>query len=853
MVVAGQVDSGGGNSGLRRQTCHLLVLFGFAIAQPIYDLLGRYPEFLSAHGCGIGDLLLLVLCLSLLFPVLLGVGLGALGRWSHRFRSISYQVLLAMLVGAFALQFHRLVSAVPGVLWVFVAGLVACVASLVYQRLPTLRLVLDWLLITVPLFPLLFLLRLPIAQLVQADVPEQQWDVPATAPIVMVVFDEFPLISLLNEKWEIDAERFPHFGRLAAESYWFTQATTVSDWTPISIPSLLSGRLPTPGREALPTLGGHPQNLFTLLAGSYQLRVFENITQLAPLEGRTEREPLRWALFSDIAYLYAHLLLPPELSAHLPPVTESWRRFGRLASGPLPSDAVPQDWTAPPGDWSERAVKFRDFVATIGWRAEPTFYFLHSMLPHATWRYLPDGRIYTLYEPLGVRGVLRPNGGKGISLWLDDWLAVQAYQRHLLQVGFVDTLLGELLAHLEEKGIYDEILLVVAADHGSSFVPTTSRRKVTEANHPDIMLVPLFVKAPGQSCGVRVEENVETVDLLPTLLGLLDIPQPWPMDGRNVLGDSAERPLKTIFPGKGAKLTFSSPLSSAAALLRRKVDWFGTGSFESAFRIGPWPELLGRKVAQLRRRDTTGPRISFEGRELLLDANPESGFLLTHIFGHIEWEDPPSVPVPLAVAVNGVIRALTQTSPQLDANAAFSAVMPWWVLERGRNQVETFLIDRVGGEFWLSRSAASFEEYGLDCSAPRNCRILVDGQDSLEITPDHLIGWVVGGQGEGRDHYWVGGWAADQENRKLAKVVIVFRDDQLVARGRTRFERSHAAQRLDAPHLRRSGFRLEVVLPSGRDPALSRIRVFAISEDRKASELHYPRDPAKWPFQPNQP
>ena len=139
------------------------------------------------------------------------------------------------------------------------------------------------------------------------------------------------------------------------------------------------------------------------------------------------------------------------------------------------------------------------------------------------------------------------------------------------------------------------------------------------------------------------------------------------------------------------------------------------------------------------------------------------------------------------------------------------------------------------------------------CSTSPDCRILVDGEGFLEIISDHLIGWVVGGQGESGDYCWVGGWAADRRNRNLAKAIVAFQDDRLLAQGRTRFDRPNAVRMLDAPHLGRSGFRLEFVFPPGQDPAQARIRVFAISEDGKASELHYPENPERWPFQPNRP
>ena len=86
--------------------------------------------------------------------------------------------------------------------------------------------------------------------------------------------------------------------------------------------------------------------------------------------------------------------------------------------------------------------------------------------------------------------------------WSDDeWATTQSYQRHLLQVGLVDTLVGQLLARLKSAGLYEQSLIVITADHGVSFRPHDNRRSLTKTNFADVMTVPLFVKAPFQPQG----------------------------------------------------------------------------------------------------------------------------------------------------------------------------------------------------------------------------------------------------------------------------------------------------------------------------------------------------------------
>jgi len=66
-------------------------------------------------------------------------------------------------------------------------------------------------------------------------------------PVVMVIFDELPLVSLLDGEGIIDPDRYPNFSSLADDAIWFRNATTVSGQTTKSIPAILSGLRPKDG------------------------------------------------------------------------------------------------------------------------------------------------------------------------------------------------------------------------------------------------------------------------------------------------------------------------------------------------------------------------------------------------------------------------------------------------------------------------------------------------------------------------------------------------------------------------------------------------------------------------------
>lgn len=63
--------------------------------------------------------------------------------------------------------------------------------------------------------------------------------------VVMIIFDELPLISLLDEKSLVDDVRYPNFARLAKSSHWFrnTSATHFATGSG-ALPSILTGWYP---------------------------------------------------------------------------------------------------------------------------------------------------------------------------------------------------------------------------------------------------------------------------------------------------------------------------------------------------------------------------------------------------------------------------------------------------------------------------------------------------------------------------------------------------------------------------------------------------------------------------------
>ena len=193
-----------------------------------------------------------------------------------------------------------------------------------------------------------------------------------------------------------------------------------------------------------------------------------------------------------------------------PPITDSWRDFGH---GDVLKEDIVEDFAR--ARHSGRRARFGHYVDSIRPASHPVLHYLHVMLPHPPWRYLPSGASYG--ERPDIPGL------DGLNWGSDAWLVAQAYQRHLLQLGLADHLLGTLIQKLKETGHWDKSLVIVVADHGASFRAEESRRHLSASNVADIAGVPLFVKRPYQSAAFSSEHQVSTIDILPTIADVVGI------------------------------------------------------------------------------------------------------------------------------------------------------------------------------------------------------------------------------------------------------------------------------------------------------------------------------------------
>ena len=670
-----------GRRELARDGLHLLVLCSFAFAQPLFDLIGRNPEFFATRRSSPAEIAAFAVGLTLAPPALLLVLEALVGLVSRRLRRGLHLVLVATLVALVALPALARLADGPAVALVGAAAAIGTVAAFAYRRVRALRSFVTVAAFAPPLFAALFLLGSPVTPLVLArESGVATAPVSARTPVVVLVMDELPITSLMDERREIDAVRYPHFAALARDSTWFRNTTTPHGVTPSAVPAILTGRYVS--NDALPVHEDHPRNLFTLLGSSYRLNVSEEVTELCPQElCRVAVPDLRARLGSlcvDVAVAYGHVVAPPDLRERLPSITGTWRNFSS-SDGKSPTRNVPVIR-------SDQSLRLDRFLTSLEASPRPALHFLHLLLPHGPWKYFPSGRRYE--SSTSYPGLVDER-------WTSDpWLVTQSFQRHLLQLGFADRELGRLIERLKRSGLYERALVVVLADHGVSFKPGGWRRPVSADNVGDVAPTALFVKRPGQRRG-RIDDGlVRTIDVLPTIADVLDVPLRGPVDGRSAYAHP--RPTRRrldVMTDSGTRIDLDpgSLERAKSATLERKLRLFGAGRERPGlFGVGPHPELLGRRLRDLPRAAPSGLRAQIDEAEHLRSVDRSAGFVPARIIGRVLGQ-PAGRRLDLAIALNGRIEALSRTHATTDT-PWFSALVPESALRQGHNEVDVLVV-----------------------------------------------------------------------------------------------------------------------------------------------------------------
>ncbi len=161
------------------------------------------------------------------------------------------------------------------------------------------------------------------------------------------------------------------------------------------------------------------------------------------------------------------------------------------------------------------------------------FLFLHYFDPHCDYILHEDYDFYpeyagSLYSGQPIQDLRA--AARGMSE--DDVRYLNALYDS--EIKFTDEHDGRLLDHIKAKGLYDDALIVIVADHGEAFLergdPWIGH---TRTVYQELVHVPFMVKPPGNEDACVVDRYVSLLDLMPTVVAAagLEVPEGYLHEG----------------------------------------------------------------------------------------------------------------------------------------------------------------------------------------------------------------------------------------------------------------------------------------------------------------------------------
>lgn len=174
--------------------------------------------------------------------------------------------------------------------------------------------------------------------------------------------------------------------------------------------------------------------------------------------------------------------------------------------------------------------------------SEPFFLFVHYFDPHVPYTPPPSWDSGGAGDTSGVTGSMIDV--KQLKEYLEEGGSVDRRLMRMRElyrgeVEYTDHEVGKLIGILERRGLLDDTILVLTADHGETF---WEHRDMGEYLDHGYMVyettthIPLIIRRPGRvPAGLTVDTPASTIDIAATILDMLTIPIPEDFTGRSLV------------------------------------------------------------------------------------------------------------------------------------------------------------------------------------------------------------------------------------------------------------------------------------------------------------------------------
>lgn len=202
-------------------------------------------------------------------------------------------------------------------------------------------------------------------------------------------------------------------------------------------------------------------------------------------------------------------------------------------------------WTNRGNRWEEGTFAARTAATTTRWlednyRADPFFLWVDFFDPHEPWD--PPEYLVRRYDPdYGGIPMLHPNYGPSSDYTPAELRNLWAH--YAAESELVDRSVGRVLQKIDDLELWEETIVLVTADHGTSLGEhgRTGKSNIHEGDHrywpiyPEIGHVPCLLAGGEIPRGRSLDFLVQPMDLAPTLCELAGaaVAPPQPFDGRS--------------------------------------------------------------------------------------------------------------------------------------------------------------------------------------------------------------------------------------------------------------------------------------------------------------------------------
>ncbi|MBD3174849.1 MAG: sulfatase-like hydrolase/transferase [Armatimonadia bacterium] len=204
-----------------------------------------------------------------------------------------------------------------------------------------------------------------------------------------------------------------------------------------------------------------------------------------------------------------------------------------------------------------------EFMETAAGGDEPFSLFVSYGTPHDPWS---NDNVPADYRRLFLEQDFPhpPNYEPENDPYADGWGRIDPARRDDLEnwrrnyyamTANLDHNVGRVVDTLSRLGIEDDTLLVFTSDHGEMF--GAHGRRAKSIFYEEAARVPMLVRWPGAlPAGRPTEACLGTVDIMPTLLGLMDLPVPADVEGMDLSaamrGEDGPEPEAALLQNTGA-------------------------------------------------------------------------------------------------------------------------------------------------------------------------------------------------------------------------------------------------------------------------------------------------------------